>query len=367
MSDNTQVISPREQRVLDHHSHFRSQILDPAKMSERIKGAILLDSALGATSGAQMWDSSTREGQAVRDAAGFALGEELKKISAFNTREVLQRLKSATQIADVPNQPEIGYNSYEWAYISGAGAAEWSADLQGNFPEAIVTREGRNYTTLYNAKAGYSWSDLDLARAALIPGFALPTEKAMQSARMIAKGLDDAAFIGTAGAFTLPGLLNQTTVVSNNANPGAALSTLSGDNLYAFYKTQFDIYVNSFGDADNDGWWVLLPKTENLRIDSTYVGDGKQFTVKQLLMQTYADYGLRGFDHNRHCATAGTGATQMMCIYPRDGMAAGRVIAASYIESQPDREGFTTRVKAYGRTGGVAIRQPLTMRYVYGL
>lgn len=361
-------LDARAQRVLDHLALTHRTLTAPGFLRTVIQSAAIKDAALGSIERAKMFDSSTREGQAHRDAAGIALGEELKKISAFNTRYVEQQLKSAQQIAEVPDAPSIGFNEYAWAFISNAGSARWSDELEGNFPEAIVTREGRNTTILRNALAGYGYSDLDLARAALIPGFALPREKSMRAARMVAEATDTAMYTGAAGGVTLPALLNQTTIVqANYNNTGGALSTLSADNLYAFYQARFNAYIANFGDAPMRGWWVLLPLAEMQRIDQTFVGTGKQYSVKELLMRAFGDYGLQGFDHNRHCATAGTGSSAMMCIYPRDGLCVGRVVAATYLESEPQRSGFNTEIKAYGRVGGLAFREPESVYYAYNL
>lgn len=361
-------LDARAQRTLDQLAMVREVLTTPEHLHRIIRGAATQDSALGNIERAKMFSSSTREGQAHRDAAGLALGEELKKISAFSARYVERHLKSAQQIAEVPDAPSIGFSEYAWDFISNAGAAEWSDELAGNFPEAIVLREGRNVVTMRNAKAGYGYSDLDLARAALIPGFMLPSEKAMRSARMIAEATDTAMYTGAAGGVTLPGLLNQTTIVqANYNNTGGALSGLSADNLYAFYKARFNAYITAFGDAPMRGWWVLLPLAELLRLEDTFVGDGKNHSVKELLMRAYANHGLQGFDSNVHCATAGTGSSAMMCIYPRDGLCVGRVVAATYTESEPQRAGFETKIKAYGRVGGLAFREPKSVYYAYNL
>ena len=366
MTTDTPVLDARAKAVRSSIALNHSMILDHGTMANRIKYAVLQDPALGQIPAAKMWDSSTREGQAVRDAAGFALGEELKKISAKQVEYNEQNLKSALQIPEVMDRPSLGHKSYDWAYLNASGKARWSAELEGNFPQAIVTRDGRNFTTMTNCLAGYGWNDLDLARAALIPGFELPRRKAMRAARMIAEAMDEAAFLGTAD-ITLPGLLNQTTIVDNINNPAGAYSGLDADALFAAISTQIKAYVAKFGDATSRGFWILMPKTVKLQIDTSYAGTGKQYSVSELLMRAFAGYGLQGFDYNRFMDTAGTGTSQMMCIYPRDGDVVGRVVAANYVESEPQRKNFTTNIAAYGRTGGVAMFEPAAMRYVYNI
>ena len=358
----------RQQNILDHHAAFRRSMQSPDVLWKSIEGAALRDPTLGRLEEVRDFASNTRRGQQIRDAAGLALGEELMKISAFNTRYVEQALKCTEQIAPVPDQPMIGQEQYAWAFLNAAGEASWGADLTGGFPQAIVERDGRNYTQMLNAKAGYAYDDLDLARAALIPGFSLPTEKSSRCARMVAEAIDKAMYTGEAGGITLPALLNQTSIVQANVNnTGGALSTLTGDQLYSFYEGQFNAYLSAFGDAPKPQFHCLVDLSEHQRVNQTFVGTGKQYTVAELLQRAFAAYGFQGFDYNNRCATAGTGTSKMLCIYPRDGLKVGRVMAASYLQSAPDREGFKVSVQAYGRVGGLAFREPQTVRYVYNL
>ena len=363
-----QSVSIRDRSILDHQEIFISQICDQAQMWEKIRNAAAKDPALAQTARFRDWQSNTRQGQQVRDAAGFALSEQLMKNSASITKYIEQKLKCVTQIPEVIDPPSLGHEQYRWAFENAAGEASWSSELQGDFPRAIVSVDGWNYTTLMNAKASWVLNDLDVARAALIPGFMFANSLQRRCGRMIAEGLDKAAFIGTTdGGVTLPGLLNQTSVVDNVANPGAALSTLSADALYAFYKTQFSAYITKFGDAENYPWHALVSKAEHMRVNMAPLGTGLQLNVSDRLKLDFGNYGFQGFDFNAFMATAGTGASSMLCIYPRDPEVLGRVNATTYTEGEPIRTGFATEIKAYGRTGGVALRQPASVRYVYNL
>lgn len=362
-----EALSYGAQNVLDHHRIFRAGITDAQRLWGMLQTAATKELALGHTERFKLFRSNTRDGQAVRDAAGLALGEELLHISAEQVRFIEQLLKSTDQIPPVDDPPALGAASYAWAFLSAAGTARWSDELDGDYPEALLLREGRNSTDMRNALAGYSYSDLDLARAALIPGMALPREKAQRAARMIAVAVDTAMYTGAAGGVTLPGLLTQTAGVVNSQNTSGALSGKTSAQLYDFFAGEFDAYLATFGDAPKPmGWHCLVPLAVHLQLSSSNVGD-HLVPVEQLLMRAYGSKGFQGFDFVRFCDDQGTGGSAMACIYPRDPMVAGRVVAASYLESEPHREAFRVSVAAYARVGGVAIKQPALIRYVYDL
>jgi len=365
-NQNKPVLDTRLQSVMDMIDNGHRRIVAPANMHRIIQDASALDPVLGRLASVGMFDSTTTRGGQVRDAAGFALIRELAKVSAKGVEYMEQNLKSVEQIPEVGDAPGIGHSTYEWYYESASGKARWSAELEGNFPSAIVDRNGFNATKLTNTLASYSWSTLDLARAALIPGFSLPEKKSKRCHRMIAEAIDEAVFLGTAD-IALPGLLNQQALVDNVQNTGGALSGLTPDALYDFFAAHFRAYITKFGDANKFGFHVLLPLSVKLLLDTKHQGTGKQFTVADLLMQSFGGYGFRGCDYNRFMDTAGTGASAMLCIYPRDAEVAGRVTATNYTEGTPDTEGFTTTVKAFGRTGGVAVFRPACIRYGYDL
>ena len=359
MTTTTPKLDARQQQRFDAFEANIASATAPARVQQYIDAALARGSLL----------LSNAARSARLDAAGFALGEELRKISAFNVRHVEQMLKCRTQIPEVPDPPGIGYQEYAWNYISHAGEAAESGDLVGNFPQAVVQREGRNTVAMDNIKASYGWDDLDLARAALVPGFQLPTEKAQRAARMIAEKMDDRMYLGST-ARGITGLLSATTIVGANFNQGAvaALSTYTADQLFEFYRSRFNAYLAQFNDAQKPAFHCLLPFDEYMRVKEQFQGDNDKWSIEQKLLSIYGgDLGFQGFDYNVNCSTAGTGSTKMLCIYPRDGMVVGRVVATEYTEAAPDRSGFTTSIKCYGRHGGVAFREPTKVHYAYGL
>lgn len=307
------------------------------------------------------------------DAAGVSLGEELIKISAENVRFIETNLRAAELFDSVGDPPSMGHEQYAWQYLTGSGQAQISDTLRAGvaFDSAQVTREGRNTELLRFVRAGYDYDDLELARAALSM-VSLDAEKQRIALRKIAEKLDSICLIGDS-TWGLSGALNQTSVVgANTNNTGGALSGLSAANLLAFWKARFDAYLNSVNfNGIKWRWQVLTSFAEHKRVLTTELGTGYQTTVYAQLEKVYGQFGFAGFDNVIECATAGTGTSQMAMIHPVKGslnmVAPERVLVPGFMVAPPFRRGWTTEHELAAKTGGVVLKNPTAIHYVYNL
>lgn len=217
--------------------------------------------------------------------------------------------------------------------------------------------------------AGYNYGLVELAAAGLT-GRNLDDRLALRAARAIERSVDLHCATGAYGkdgtTLEFAGLLNQSGVTNTAA--GIVLATAAAsdpmdvvswfnDRITAMMTDSFGAFVCSKVLMSFASWKV---------ISSTPVSSVAHNSDTILTMLQKMNPGVK-FDTWLHCATAGTGTTDMVVFAAQSSMNYG-VHTESVLEvSQPVRDIFTVKIGMISGLSRVELLEPLSLHYYYGV
>ena len=297
----------------------------------------------------------------------LAVANQLTHISKEIVETLYQPIRFRQHIPGVLDQPSPIMTKYDWYRSETTGVAEWAASLQGSAKRVDFGIDPVGVSTpLAYVRDSFAYDDDELAVAAGL-GIAISTHKPAAARSAIERLKNAAAYSGVA-ANGLIGLFSDANVPEDNV--GAVFTNMTAATATeALLEMIDDVWLQSSQVYDGAGIRpdrILLPPTEYRYASRLQFTDGTGDTVLERVAGKGNADGRSPImiDWCAEAATASDTNGPCAIVYPFNPLVLGYVESVVYRESPPHRKGFSTDIEAYGKFGGVAIRQPLAMKKI---
>lgn len=256
---------------------------------------------------------------------------------------------------------------------AGGAAALYGDDFQGE--DSLVEMDTTSAAKgVINTRKSYAFSPMELARAA-VQGLQLNTTKAKLARRSIEETLNRVALFGDPqtgikGLFTTGQGVTAAQVAAVGGDYTWALKIVDDpDSVIADVQEILNAVATDSGEIFNAKQLWLPPESRRL-LFQTRMSDSLAETLGSHILNTMPELGgsaenIRGVVG---LSTAGTGSSKLMVASP--GIDASVVVCdlpMDFTQLEPEISPVRTRVRCIARTAGVTIKQPLGLKFRYGI
>ena len=226
---------------------------------------------------------------------------------------------------------------------------------------------------VYSWTLGYNYTAQELRKAAFA-GVPLGTEDLIAVELGYARRLQTQMFLGNS-ALSLEGFINATGVANTQAAaPGSGTSRIWGgvdktndEIMHDIVDAVSRIRARTFGAYGKSGMTVALNQTKFDFIANERMASGTDTTIMQFILNNSKSNGISNFVVVFDLTGQGTGATQLMIVYPKDNKVLEANVAEGIIWMPMETKGLAFIFNSEMEFGGVTMRYAVALEQVYGI
>lgn len=275
----------------------------------------------------------------------------------FGTIKGLSLVPLATDIAPMAN-------TYSYKVYTGIGRAKIISDGADDAPRVDVSATevtGKVYTL----GDSFGW-DIQEMREAARTGVPLSDKRAMQARTVLARGVDDMILNG------VPSGDSSNLVTTGFAN-NASVTVHSSDFTHWVAGTDDDTMINELNDMintavlaakENEELYpntIALPLSRYLVLNSKRMGVDMNMTVLEFFLQN--NKFVTSIEPWFRLDDAGASSKDRAVLYRKDPMCLEAIVPITFEQLAPQARNYSMVVPCLARCGGVAVYQPVSMRY----
>jgi len=247
--------------------------------------------------------------------------------------------------------------------------AQGSFDLITNYSDDFraITATGKKTTGEIESFGGLIEYSIQDIRAAQMAGIPLNDFQFRAARRLWEERLDAVAFSGFAGS-NLVGILNHPNIptgsVPNGVSGTATFATKTPDEILKDLNSLVTETIDATNGVEAPDT-VVLPHAQYELINTTARSATSDTTILEFFLRNNEHitnvvswYKLKG---------AGTAGADVMFSYRNDAEAIQVVIPQEFETFPPQQENMGFQIPAHGRTGGLRVRYPLSIRIKEGI
>ncbi len=233
---------------------------------------------------------------------------------------------------------------------------------------------GAEYSNkVYSWKLGYKYTAQELRRAAKA-GVPLGSEDLIAVELGYQRRLQTQMFLGNA-TLGLGGFINATGVTNTQAAAPAAGSSRvwgAGDKtndeiMHDVVDAVSRIRARTYGAYGESGMTVALNQTKYDFLATERMASGTDTTIMQFILSNSATNGISNFVVIHDLTGQGTGASQLMIVYPKDNRVLEANVAEQILWMPLETRGLGFFFNSEMEFGGITMRYAVALEQVYGI